>query len=101
MTFFHLCEHPKMDDYPAHWRDTLMGWDFWKSTAAYEEELNQKQEQEQEQAKSTNPSRLTGHANQLTVQTSTPASPSTWALSPALAQPSPPTRQPRRNTVVV
>jgi hypothetical protein len=101
MTFFNLCEHPKMDGYPTHWRDTLMGWDFWKSTAVYEEELDQKQEQEQEQAKSTHPSLLTDRTNQLAVQSSTPASPSTWAPSKALAQLSPPMRQPRRNTVVV
>ncbi|KAJ5806751.1 hypothetical protein N7474_010343 [Penicillium riverlandense] len=36
-----------MDDYSAHWRDTLMGWDFWKSATVYEEELDHKQEQEQ------------------------------------------------------
>lgn len=76
-----------------------MGWDFWKSTAVYEEELDQKQKQDQ--AKSTNSRLLTDRANELAVQTSTPASPSTWAPSKGLAQPSPPTRQPRRNTVVV
>ncbi|KAJ5778732.1 hypothetical protein N7520_001978 [Penicillium odoratum] len=27
-----------MDDHPEHWRHTLMGWDFWKDAAVYEEQ---------------------------------------------------------------
>lgn len=38
-----------MDEYPAHWQNTLMGWDFWKDAAVYEEELSKKPEEEEEE----------------------------------------------------
>jgi hypothetical protein len=28
-----------MEEYPAHWKSTLMGVDFWKDAAAYEDEV--------------------------------------------------------------
>ncbi|KAJ6121300.1 hypothetical protein N7512_003765, partial [Penicillium capsulatum] len=29
-----------MDEHPAHWSSTLMGWEFWKDATDYEEQLN-------------------------------------------------------------
>lgn len=32
---------PTMDEHPTHWKDTLMGWDFWYDAVEYQEKLSQ------------------------------------------------------------
>ncbi len=29
-----------MEDHPQHWRDTLMGWDFWQDAKQYEDKIS-------------------------------------------------------------
>lgn len=81
-----------MDEHPTHWKDTLMGWDFWYDAVEYQEKLSQDVEPGMilsatrftlcnDKVSTANLHQLPTRLLHLLIPPYTYASPSTWSLS--------------------